>query len=111
MPVSYTHLDVYKRQRSTVGTTTEVYDYLRLLYARAGEALSLIHIYIAVLGFLDLLWCDAVLFVVLQLLLATAVCLVDGQLHACRLYTSMTIPNSVSRTSLWQRKSWAGNRL
>jgi len=26
--------------RSTVGTTTEVYDYLRLLYARAGEARS-----------------------------------------------------------------------
>ena len=27
-----------KNPRSTVGTTTEVYDYLRLLYARAGEA-------------------------------------------------------------------------
>ena len=26
--------------RSTVGTTTEIYDYLRLLYARAGEAYS-----------------------------------------------------------------------
>lgn len=29
-----------KNPRSTVGTTTEVYDYLRLLYARAGEAFS-----------------------------------------------------------------------
>lgn len=29
-----------KNPRSTVGTTTEVYDYLRLLYARAGEAYS-----------------------------------------------------------------------
>ncbi len=29
-----------KNPRSTVGTTTEVYDYLRLLYARAGEAVS-----------------------------------------------------------------------
>ena len=54
--VSYTHLDVYKRQieglspaisidqkttsqnpRSTVGTSTEIYDYLRLLYARIGK--------------------------------------------------------------------------
>ena len=29
-----------KNPRSTVGTTTEVYDYLRLLYARAGSAYS-----------------------------------------------------------------------
>ncbi len=29
-----------KNPRSTVGTTTEVYDFLRLLYARAGEAWS-----------------------------------------------------------------------
>ena len=29
-----------KNPRSTIGTTTEVYDYLRLLYARIGEAFS-----------------------------------------------------------------------
>ena len=29
-----------KNPRSTVGTTTEIYDFLRLLYARAGEARS-----------------------------------------------------------------------
>ncbi|SFE44104.1 excinuclease ABC subunit UvrA [Thermophagus xiamenensis] len=29
-----------KNPRSTVGTTTEVYDFFRLLYARAGEAIS-----------------------------------------------------------------------
>ena len=29
-----------KNPRSTVGTTTEVYDFLRLLYARTGEAYS-----------------------------------------------------------------------
>lgn len=29
-----------KNPRSTVGTTTEVYDFLRLLFARAGEAIS-----------------------------------------------------------------------
>ena len=29
-----------KNPRSTVGTTTEVYDFLRLLFARAGEAYS-----------------------------------------------------------------------
>ena len=29
-----------KNPRSTVGTTTEIYDYLRLLYARAGDAYS-----------------------------------------------------------------------
>ena len=34
-----------KNPRSTVGTVTEIYDYLRLLFANAGEAhLSLIHI-------------------------------------------------------------------
>jgi len=31
---------VNKNPRSTIGTTTEVYDYLRLLYARIGEAVS-----------------------------------------------------------------------
>src|SRR5574344_421261 len=31
-----------KNPRSTVGTTTEVYDYLRLLFARAGDAYSYI---------------------------------------------------------------------
>ena len=31
---------VNKNPRSTVGTTTEVYDYLRLLYARAAQAFS-----------------------------------------------------------------------
>jgi excinuclease ABC subunit A len=31
---------VNRNPRSTIGTTTEVYDYLRLLYARAGEARS-----------------------------------------------------------------------
>lgn len=29
-----------RNPRSTVGTTTEIYDFLRLLYARAGEAIS-----------------------------------------------------------------------
>ena len=29
-----------KNPRSTVGTTTEIYDYMRLLYARAGKAYS-----------------------------------------------------------------------
>ena len=29
-----------KNPRSTVGTTTEIYDYLRLLFARAGKAYS-----------------------------------------------------------------------
>ena len=29
-----------KNSRSTVGTTTEIYDYLRLLFARAGQAVS-----------------------------------------------------------------------
>lgn len=31
-----------KNPRSTVGTTTEIYDFLRLLFARAGEAFSYI---------------------------------------------------------------------
>ncbi|MDE5673642.1 MAG: excinuclease ABC subunit UvrA, partial [Duncaniella sp.] len=31
---------VNKNPRSTIGTTTEVYDFLRLLYARAGQAVS-----------------------------------------------------------------------
>src|SRR5690606_11924662 len=29
-----------KNPRSTVGTITEIYDFMRLLYARAGEAFS-----------------------------------------------------------------------
>ena len=29
-----------KNPRSTVGTVTEIYDFLRLLFARAGEAIS-----------------------------------------------------------------------
>ncbi len=33
---------VNKNPRSTIGTTTEIYDYLRLLYARIGEARSYI---------------------------------------------------------------------
>lgn len=33
---------VNRNPRSTIGTTTEVYDYLRLLFARAGEARSFI---------------------------------------------------------------------
>ena len=40
--VSIGQKTVNKNPRSTVGTTTEVYDYLRLLYARAGEAYSYI---------------------------------------------------------------------
>ncbi len=31
---------VYRNPRSTIGTTTEIYDFLRLLYARAGHARS-----------------------------------------------------------------------
>ncbi len=31
-----------RNPRSTVGTTTEIYDFLRLLYARAGDAYSYI---------------------------------------------------------------------
>ena len=33
---------VNRNPRSTIGTTTEIYDFLRLLYARAGEARSYI---------------------------------------------------------------------
>ena len=33
---------INRNPRSTIGTTTEVYDYLRLLFARAGEARSYI---------------------------------------------------------------------
>ena len=33
---------INRNPRSTIGTTTEIYDYLRLLYARAGEARSYI---------------------------------------------------------------------
>lgn len=33
---------INRNPRSTIGTTTEVYDYLRLLYARIGEAVSYI---------------------------------------------------------------------
>ena len=38
--ISIAQKTVNKNPRSTVGTTTEVYDYLRLLYARIGEAYS-----------------------------------------------------------------------
>ena len=40
-----------KNPRSTVGTTTEVYDYLRLLYARAGEAYSYLPLSVLFLSF------------------------------------------------------------
>ncbi len=33
---------INRNPRSTIGTTTEIYDYLRLLYARIGEAISYI---------------------------------------------------------------------
>jgi len=33
---------INRNPRSTIGTTTEIYDYLRLLYARIGEARSYI---------------------------------------------------------------------
>lgn len=33
---------INRNPRSTIGTTTEIYDYLRLLYARIGEAVSYI---------------------------------------------------------------------
>ena len=33
---------INKNPRSTIGTTTEIYDFLRLLYARVGEARSYI---------------------------------------------------------------------
>ena len=38
--ISIEQKTVSKNPRSTVGTITEVYDFLRLLYARAGEAYS-----------------------------------------------------------------------
>ena len=38
--ISIDQKTVNKNPRSTVGTTTEVYDYLRLLYARAADAYS-----------------------------------------------------------------------
>ncbi|MGM9811476.1 MAG: excinuclease ABC subunit UvrA, partial [Muribaculaceae bacterium] len=38
--ISIEQKTVNKNPRSTIGTTTEVYDYLRLLYARIGEAYS-----------------------------------------------------------------------
>ena len=40
-----------KNPRSTVGTTTEVYDFLRLLFARAGEAYSYVHLCAATLSY------------------------------------------------------------
>src|SRR5574344_1401016 len=38
--ISIEHKTTNKNPRSTVGTTTEIYDYLRLLFARAGTAYS-----------------------------------------------------------------------
>ncbi|MBP9017509.1 MAG: excinuclease ABC subunit UvrA [Paludibacteraceae bacterium] len=38
--ISIEQKTVNKNPRSTVGTTTEIYDFLRLLFARAGEAFS-----------------------------------------------------------------------
>ena len=38
--ISIEQKTVNKNPRSTVGTITEIYDFLRLLYARAGEAIS-----------------------------------------------------------------------
>lgn len=38
--ISIEQKTVNRNPRSTVGTTTEIYDFLRLLYARAGEAVS-----------------------------------------------------------------------
>ena len=38
--ISIEQKTVNKNPRSTIGTTTEVYDYLRLLYARASDAYS-----------------------------------------------------------------------
>lgn len=40
--ISIEQKTVNKNPRSTIGTTTEIYDFLRLLYARAGEAFSYI---------------------------------------------------------------------
>ena len=38
--ISIDQISTNRNPRSTVGTTTEIYDYLRLLYARAGVAYS-----------------------------------------------------------------------
>ena len=38
--ISIEQKTVNRNPRSTVGTTTEIYDFLRLLYARVGEARS-----------------------------------------------------------------------
>ena len=38
--ISIEQKTVNKNPRSTIGTTTEIYDFLRLLYARIGEAYS-----------------------------------------------------------------------
>ena len=38
--ISIEQKTVNRNPRSTVGTTTEIYDFLRLLYARAGDAYS-----------------------------------------------------------------------
>jgi len=38
--ISIEQKTVSKNPRSTVGTVTEVYDFLRLLFARAGDAIS-----------------------------------------------------------------------
>ena len=38
--ISIEQKTVNKNPRSTIGTTTEIYDFLRLLYARVGEAVS-----------------------------------------------------------------------
>lgn len=38
--ISIEQKTVNKNPRSTIGTITEIYDFLRLLYARAGEAVS-----------------------------------------------------------------------
>ena len=38
--ISIEQKTVNRNPRSTVGTTTEIYDFLRLLYSRAGEAYS-----------------------------------------------------------------------
>lgn len=49
-----------KNPRSTVGTTTEIYDYLRLLYARAGIAYSYISVVVPTVerGFLFVVFCS-----------------------------------------------------
>ena len=40
--ISIEQKTVNKNPRSTIGTTTEIYDFFRLLYARLGEAVSYI---------------------------------------------------------------------